>query len=289
MELLLKSDELEVLEKGARMFLRRKLPDTAGELLEKAAKLTENAGDAGKARKLYFQAGLAAVAYKRPDWAQEMFDKADEHKEGARILSLKGWKAWGAKLLRQGDFLAEAEKMEAKARKSDIAARDNWDEAKRLQKRVEEAEEEGSASEGGIAEMKKLAVQHFKAAASASTRLRIHPLNPFAVMFYAQGNELEKAADRAIREKRPDWLVPISQYFSPSKTQIAKWARRVAKQDNHALAAELHEMTGDHANAGHSAMKAEQYLWAIREYKRAGMTLLAGRARRAAIQAGMKP
>ncbi len=268
MELLKKSEDPAVWERGAREMLRRKLPDPAAELLEKAAGLAEKEGAEAKARELYFKAGHAAVAYKRPDYAVEMFDKANKQQEGARILSFKGWKAWGAMLLHQGDFHEEADIMERKARKSDITARDNWIEAKRLEQEVEEAKK-SEASESDIAAKEKLIAKHYKTAASASTRLKIHPLHPFATMFYAMGDDLEKSVERAMRAGRPDWLVPISELFGAPKPKIRKWADRVARQGQNKVAAELYEMADEPAKGGDSAMQAKEFLWAARLYKKA--------------------
>ncbi len=260
MDLLKRSNDIPVLVRGARVFLNRKLPDAAAELLEKAANLAENAGDGEKARTLYLEAGRAAIAYKRPDWAQEMFDKAQEHQEGARVLSLNGWKAWGAFLLRQGGFHEQAERMELNASKSDKTARNNWIEAKRLEKEAKKRK----IPKGEVDAMKQQIPLHFKAAARASARLRIHPLYPFSTMQFAMGGDIDRSIDHAIRSKRPDWLIPIADLFDAPKPQIARWADRVAKLGKPVIEAQLREMAGQYVKGAEAAGRAGMPLWEAR-------------------------
>lgn len=240
MELLKKSGNAELMNRGAKLMERQQLPDTAAALYEEIGK--------------YMESGKAALQYGRPDWAVEMFEKAGEHEEGARLLSLKGNRAWGAWLLRKGGFESEADKMEGKAAKRDIKTRDAFLEEK-------------------FAESARQSAWRRK-----TTPFRRHS---FAVMFFLRGGDKEKAVGQAFKAGKADWLVPIAELTNAPKAQIAKWAEMTARKGNHAVAAELYEMAGDRKKAGDSAMNAGKYLWAARVYREAGLTLMAGRARRA--------
>src|SRR3989344_3561733 len=216
MELLKKSEDPAVLASGARLLLDRKLPDAAA----------------------------------------EMFDKAGEHEEGARMLSFKGNKAWGAMLLRQGGekFETKAKRMEDKAAKRDIKSRDSW-----------------------------LAKEYAEAARQSTWKKKITPFrkHSFATMFFARGGNIEKSVGAAINAGRSDWLIPIAEMLEPPKTQIAKWAGRTAKQGHHAVAAELYEMAGEHVKGAEAAGRAGMHLWAARLYAKAGLN-------RAALEARLK-
>ena len=192
MELLKKSGDPRVLARGAKAMLDRKLPDAAAELFEALGTHFEGSGNVSRALENYFEAGKAALQYGRPDWAVEMFDKDGEHEEGARMLSFKGNKAWGAMLLRQGGFKTAADKLESKARKSDVASRETWIE------------------------------KNYSASARKSTWPRKKsPFRrySFAVMQYLKSGDARNAVDHALLAERPDWLIPIADLLEAPKPQ----------------------------------------------------------------------